>query len=148
MISMVGSGRSLPVRNPYIAGNPVTGAEVFVGREDVFDVVERTLQGRHDDNVVILHGQRRIGKTTVLYQLRRRWSGSSRCVLIDLQPFALDGLNGFLWEIATQIVRDLQRQHVVDLRLPDHSTYLTNAREVFQSQFLPETLRMAGVDKL
>ena len=56
--------------NPYIAGNPVTGPEMFFGREDVFQFLRQTLMGQHRDNVIVLYGQRRTGKTSVLYQMR------------------------------------------------------------------------------
>ena len=57
--------------NPYIAGSPVTGTEMFYGRQDVFAFVQRNLIGRHRDTPVVLYGQRRTGKTSVLYQLHR-----------------------------------------------------------------------------
>jgi hypothetical protein len=50
--------------NPYIAGNPVTGPEMFFGREDVFEFVRQTLIGQHRNNVIVLYGQRRTGKTS------------------------------------------------------------------------------------
>jgi AAA+ ATPase superfamily predicted ATPase len=57
--------------NPYIAGSPVTGTEMFFGREDVFSFVRRNLTGRHRDTPIVLYGQRRTGKTSVLYQMSR-----------------------------------------------------------------------------
>ena len=59
--------------NPYIAGNaiarnPVTSAEMFFGREDVFAFVRQALIGKHRDNVIILYGQRRTGKTSAPQQ--------------------------------------------------------------------------------
>src|SRR5437764_14035015 len=56
--------------NPFIACNPVTGSEMFFGREDVFQFIRQTLIGQHRDNVIVLYGQRRTGKTSVLYQTR------------------------------------------------------------------------------
>ena len=50
--------------NPYIAGNPVTSAEMFFGRADVFAFVQQALIGKHRDNVIILYGQRRTGETS------------------------------------------------------------------------------------
>lgn len=75
--------------NPYIAGNPVTSAEMFFGRADVFAFVRQALVGKHRDNVIILYGQRRTGKTSVLYQMSRHprtrllkhtWEESSFCI--------------------------------------------------------------------
>jgi hypothetical protein len=40
-----------------------------VGRSDVFTFIRENLLGVHQNNVIILHGQRRTGKTSVLYRL-------------------------------------------------------------------------------
>jgi len=40
--------------NPYIAGNPITGTEMFFGRQDVFRFVRETLVGRYQDNAIVL----------------------------------------------------------------------------------------------
>ena len=49
--------------NPYIAGNPITGSEMFFGRQDVFRFIRETLVGRYQDNAIVLYGGRRTGKT-------------------------------------------------------------------------------------
>ena len=55
--------------NPYIAGAPVTEASMFFGRQDVFDWIERSLAGKYVDHILVVHGQRRVGKTSVLKQI-------------------------------------------------------------------------------
>ncbi len=62
--------RSLRQRrfNPYTAGSPVLDSKLFFGREQL---VDRILQTLHN-NSLLLHGERRIGKTTVQHQLKRR----------------------------------------------------------------------------
>src|SRR5690242_8557131 len=101
--------------NPYIAGSPVTGSEMFFGREDVFEFVRRTLIGRHRDHVIILYGQRRTGKTSVLYQMQARLDERYLCIFMDLHGFALQGLAGFLWELANHIIRVLRRDYQITL---------------------------------
>ena len=54
--------------NPYIAGGPVFEEDLFFGREAL---LQRILQTIHT-NSLLLHGERRIGKTSILHQLRRR----------------------------------------------------------------------------
>src|SRR5512136_3386773 len=93
--------------NPYIAGNPVTGEEMFFGRDDVFTFVQKALIGQHRDNVIVLYGQRRTGKTSVLYQMHRHLDPRYLCIFIDLHGLALDGLNGFVWELASTMARSL-----------------------------------------
>ncbi|TEU21733.1 MAG: hypothetical protein E3J21_01840, partial [Anaerolineales bacterium] len=51
--------------NPYVVGKPVTGRN-FVGRADIFADLFTALKG---DNHLIIEGERRIGKTSLLYEL-------------------------------------------------------------------------------
>ena len=55
--------------NPYIAGNPVGDSHAFIGRDDVLREVRRVLRHPHS-NAIVLFGQRRIGKTSVLQHLQ------------------------------------------------------------------------------
>jgi len=54
--------------NPYIAGAPVLDDDLFFGREAL---IERILQTIHN-NSLLLHGERRIGKTSLQHHLRKR----------------------------------------------------------------------------
>ena len=76
---------ALPL-NPYIAGNPVGDSPAFVGRDDVVRDVLRVLR-RPQDNAIVLYGQRRIGKTSILQHLRVQLpeEGPYRPVYFDLQ---------------------------------------------------------------
>ncbi|NOQ63910.1 MAG: AAA family ATPase [Methyloprofundus sp.] len=60
-------------RNPYIAGNPVGNGGAFVGRADIMRDVLRIFS-RHEENAIVLYGQRRIGKTSVLQYLKKSLS--------------------------------------------------------------------------
>ena len=51
--------------NPYISGEPVRREEMFYGRRDLLNRIVATLH----NNSIMIHGERRIGKTTLLYQL-------------------------------------------------------------------------------
>lgn len=53
-------------RNPYITGLPVINPEMFFGRTDILQKIIRRL---HNDSFAVI-GLRRIGKTTLLYQLK------------------------------------------------------------------------------
>ena len=54
--------------NPYIAGAPVRNEKMFFGRETLLDRILNTLH----HNSLMLHGPRRIGKTSLLHQLKQR----------------------------------------------------------------------------
>ena len=53
--------------SPYIVGSPVDRREMFFGRADVMGRITRQL-GTHA-NVILLEGNRRTGKTSILRQL-------------------------------------------------------------------------------
>jgi ligand-binding sensor domain-containing protein len=51
--------------NPYISGEPVRRDDMFFGRHELLQRIVSTLH----NNSIMIHGERRIGKTTLLYQL-------------------------------------------------------------------------------
>ena len=51
--------------NPYISGEPVRQPTMFFGRDEL---LRRIFNALHQNSIMI-HGQRRMGKTTLLYQL-------------------------------------------------------------------------------
>jgi hypothetical protein len=130
--------------NPYIAGSPVTGSEMFFGREDVFDFIQQTLIGQHRDNVIVLYGQRRTGKTSVLYQMRSHLGERYLCIFMDLHGFALEGLEGFLWELANHIARVLRREYQIDLSRPNRTEFMTDPRSSFENEFLNQIWSAIG----
>lgn len=54
--------------NPYVAGAPILEDEMFFGRREL---VDRILQTIHN-NSLLIYGERRIGKTSIQHQLKRR----------------------------------------------------------------------------
>ena len=54
--------------NPYVAGAPVLDEDMFFGRRDL---VDRILQTIHN-NSLLLFGERRIGKTSIQHQIKKR----------------------------------------------------------------------------
>ncbi len=51
--------------NPYISGEPVREPDMFFGREEL---LQRIFNALHQNSIMI-HGERRMGKTSLLYQL-------------------------------------------------------------------------------
>lgn len=99
---------SIGPRNPYIAGNPVGDSAAFVGRTDVLRAVLRVL--RHEEqNAIVLYGQRRIGKTSVLQHLKTHLpkEGPYRPVYFDLQDKAALPLDQVLRDLANAIAQAL-----------------------------------------
>lgn len=122
--------------NPYIAGNPITGTEMFFGREDVFTFVRQALVGKHRDNMIVIYGQRRTGKTSVLYQMHRHLGARYLCIFMDLHGFALEGLGGTLWELANYITRALRRDYQIELPHLNYADFMIDPRSSFEGEFL------------
>ena len=55
--------------SPYIVGNPVDRHEMFFGRTDIMDRIQRQVGASTHANVILLEGNRRTGKTSILRQL-------------------------------------------------------------------------------
>ncbi len=51
--------------NPYVSGEPIRDADMFFGRTEL---LRRIFNALHQNSIMI-HGERRMGKTTLLYQL-------------------------------------------------------------------------------
>lgn len=91
------------IPNPYIAGPPLTGEAGFFGRVEIFQFVHDTLTT--DQKVIVLFGQRRVGKTSLLHQLQRpRYTPPGfHPVYFDLQGKASLSLAEVLNELAQEI---------------------------------------------
>ena len=60
------------VENPYVVGVPVNPkhGSPFFGRRDVFDWISKNIYGKTQKNILVFHGERRMGKTSILLQLQ------------------------------------------------------------------------------
>jgi GAF domain-containing protein len=87
-------------RNPYVVGEPIRNSEGFFGRQPL---IQEIMDGIHQNNF-ILYGERRIGKTSVLFQIERRLNEVSRQpdkyfflpILASLQGISEPGFFDFL----------------------------------------------------
>jgi tetratricopeptide (TPR) repeat protein len=123
------------ILNPYIAGAPVVETSMFFGREDVFTWIERSLAGKYVDHILVLHGQRRVGKTSVLKQIPNFLPDKYIQVFFDLQGRTSTTLDRFLWWVASEIVRTLKTEHNISLPKPDRKTF--EDTEYLINEFLP-----------
>jgi basic membrane lipoprotein Med (substrate-binding protein (PBP1-ABC) superfamily) len=125
--------------NPYIAGAPVTETRMFFGREDVFDWIQNSLVGKYADHILVIHGQRRVGKTSVLKQLGNRLPKRYIPVFFDLQGRTHTTLDRFLWWLAREIARVLKQDRGLEIPIPDKDSFAADP-EYFESHFLPSVL--------
>lgn len=111
------SGHAIARRaNPYVVGRPLTGAsaDLYFGREEVFEWLAENLSGAAQPNALLLYGRRRIGKTSTLYQLVEGRRGRSLrhdparplvAAYIDLQRLAGRPTDEWLRLLARDICR-------------------------------------------
>ncbi|HID64805.1 MAG TPA: tetratricopeptide repeat protein [Anaerolineae bacterium] len=120
------------IPNPYIAGPPIGGDEGFYGRQDVFDFVRRTFASTHQ-KVIVLFGQRRVGKTSILYQLQKpsNLPEGFHPVYFNLEGRASQNLNEVLHALAEKIAESLNLPSVAQSKFQGDGDY-------FSKHFLPQ----------
>ncbi len=117
-------------QNPYIAGKPLNKTQGFFGRQDIIDWVVRELE-IPATNSIVLFGQRRIGKTSLLLQLKNRIPPELGIpVYFDLMDHANKRLGDTLANIADEITNTIGLPSI-NRREFDHSGIY------FQKKFLP-----------
>lgn len=90
--------------NPYVAGDPLRSAELFIGREDLLPQLEAHLRDRSQRPALLLFGQRRMGKSSLLYQLPTQLGDTVVPVRLDCQAGELVESNGaFLFNLGRTI---------------------------------------------
>ena len=125
--------RIFPV--PYVTGTPLRSGEMFVGRQDVFEFVQEHLLGAYQNNVIVLHGQRRTGKTSILYRLRDILADTHLSVLVDMQGKAARGTADLLYAISDDIAYTLENHNIL-VDLPERTEYEAAPEFTFRSRFL------------
>lgn len=101
--------------NPYVVGNPIrlNRKGLFKGRRNLRDAVARALLERGRQTLV-LHGPRRMGKTSFLLQLPALLSGKTIPTFMDLQrPAYLTDDASFLLSVARSISRDARPYRLI-----------------------------------
>ncbi|MDQ5853452.1 MAG: AAA family ATPase, partial [Chloroflexota bacterium] len=124
------------IPNPYVVGTPLRrGSPLFVGREDLMAFVRENLHAAHRNNLVLI-GQRRTGKTSLLKQLPARLGDAYVPVYLDGQTLGLDpGLPSFFHALATEIALALQERGF-SVELPELSDFAESPAHAFEHQFL------------
>ncbi|NET28178.1 AAA family ATPase [Okeania sp. SIO1I7] len=128
-------------KNPYIIGRPIYEKELFFGRDNLFNFIDANLNNNED--VILLHGQRRIGKSSVLYQIPN-FVGGDKFVFVyfDLQDKARLTLAEVLENLATEIIRKVELKQ--DNIKPPLKTDLEANSEIFSEKFLPQVFENLG----
>ncbi len=105
--------------NPYIFGEPVRQASMFFGRDELLGKI---INGLHQNSIMI-HGERRIGKTSLLFHLAQRLRRTEDPewvfipVSVDLEGTSQDRFFYLLAEAVWGVVRAYLTGSRLNLRL-------------------------------
>jgi ligand-binding sensor domain-containing protein/AAA+ ATPase superfamily predicted ATPase len=96
--------------NPFIVGNPIRTEKMFYGREDDFRYVRTKLEGTSQGVVIVFCGERRAGKSSILYQVAGGRLGERFIpVFIDLQEMVIASDSEFFARISRVIADSVAR---------------------------------------
>jgi hypothetical protein len=119
---------------------------MFFGREAEFDLVRRRFEGSGRGGLLVFCGERRSGKTSILFQiLERRLGPDFIPVLIDMQSMAVASGAEFLERLSAEIASTSEYQDT-DLQVPAFPPGANHAA-IFQD-FILRTLRAQPDRKL
>lgn len=127
--------------NPYIIGRPIYEPEYFFGREELFQFIQDNLN--KSAKVILLHGQRRIGKSSVLCQI-------PNFVYLEKFIFVSLSLEGKSQKPLSEVLHELARDIIDHLGLPKDKVTLPTKSElekqsqVFAGNFLPQIYQVLG----
>ena len=126
------------LRNPYIIGRPIRKDEQLFGRQSLFRFIEDNLL--QDVKVILLHGQRRIGKSSVLQQISN-FIQSHEFIFIqfDLQHQGKSSLSNIIYNLSIAIIDQITDQPGIDannLQIPTQAKLEENIN-LFSQEFLP-----------
>ncbi|MBD2338350.1 ABC transporter substrate-binding protein [Calothrix sp. FACHB-156] len=128
-----------PQRNPYIIGRPIDEREFFVGRESLFRFIAENLRRR--EKVILLHGQRRIGKSSIIRNIPQAIKAivpdEFVFVAFDLQDYSHQPISTILAALAQEIVDHLEQLGIENIKPPEISELEADS-DIFSSKFLPQ----------
>ncbi len=99
---------------PFAEGGPVDDADMFVGRDEHLDWLERSLLAGSVSKSIVMFGQKRAGKSSLIEHLRRRLACNERVVPVrfSLQDIASElSVTAFLHRVlqgASDALEDLR----------------------------------------
>ncbi|RKZ73366.1 MAG: hypothetical protein DRR19_31070, partial [Candidatus Parabeggiatoa sp. nov. 1] len=127
-------------KNPYITGNPVGDTHAFVGRADIVREVLSVLK-HNENNAIVLFGQRRIGKTSVLHELETKLPKEG-----PYYPIFFDLLDKSNWPLE-RLLQDLAKK-ISDVLQQEQPNLGADPKTTFREVWLPELLKGLPSEKI
>jgi len=115
------------IDSPYIIGVPLTEQqEIFTGRTDISARIEQLLQDQRRPPL-LLYGQRRMGKTSLLNNLSRLLPTTIVPLFVDLQGASrAKDHTGLLYNIARDMIKSATQRRNLTLPPLSHDTLATD----------------------
>ncbi len=125
-----------PVPNPYAPGTPLRpGSPIFFGRDDLFQFITENMAGLARQNIMVLIGQRRMGKISFLQQFPARLGKEYLPVYLPGQSLGIDpGMTNFFYDLSLTIVDALADQGI-ELVEPTLEDFAKRPNGTFERNF-------------
>ena len=107
---------------PFAEGGPVDKPDMFVGRGELLDRLEHSLLAGSASKSIVMFGQKRAGKSSLLEHLGRRLAGNHRVVSVcfSMQDIASDlSVTAFLHRILQSVSEVLEELRFGGRDVPD-----------------------------
>ncbi|MFN6535829.1 MAG: ABC transporter substrate-binding protein [Nostoc sp. EkiNYC01] len=128
-------------RNPYITGRSIHEPEKFFGREELFEFIRSNLN--NNEKIILLYGQRRIGKSSVLKQVPHQIDLQEFVfVSCDFQEHSISSLGDILYSLAKEIAGKLSVNS--DIVILYSQEEFNNNPDLFSDNFLPQIYQQLG----
>lgn len=127
-----------PIPNPYAPGTPLRrNSTLFYGREDLFAFIRENVGRLSQQNVLILVGQRRTGKTSALLRLEQHLPEHVLPIYIDCQSLGIVSGMAALFHDLAWIIADALSLRGYELEVPGMADWVDDPGGRFQRQFIP-----------
>lgn len=135
--------------NPFLYGNPVrlNQKDLFKGRQSLADRILRLILDRNRPTLV-LHGPRRCGKTSFLYNLPRLFPSDIVPIFLDMQSAAITTSEGdFCYGLVRAISKDSRIQGLSFPPIPSRHDFQTKPYTTLED-WLDQALPQLGERRL
>jgi hypothetical protein len=132
-----------PVKNPYVAGDPVVGPG-FKGREDILRSLEELWCGATAPPSVVLCGHRRMGKTSILRNINSHLGAEVRLAYVNL--LTLGGASGGVSDLFLAMADEI-RDALPALPEPETSEFYSHPYRALE-QYLGQAKAVLGSSRL
>jgi ligand-binding sensor domain-containing protein len=134
------------ISNPYIVGNPIRSESMFFGREDDFKYIHDKLVGSPTGLIIVLAGERRSGKTSILYQILNGRLGERFVpVFVDMQAMTVRSDAEFFNQIAQETMNAIKQKYPsINISADDYNFHdISHPAQTFQ-RYTDDLTEMLG----